>query len=426
MGSSGSTLLIQFLQAAILSVIGIIIFLQPVLGIAVIVGSLPVATLLPPVSFASSMFSMFGGITLAGYIYHDIIKEQLKPAFTLLHFCSLLFIVWIVASNPVAAISTGNRVWLWTYLQLFIFMFLTTQLLKRESDYQLLMWTFVITTIVSALSAIQQVKFGISSESSLRALGLAYNPNESGRYFVIAIVFLLYLRHKFSQISVRIVSIVAIVILFVGIASTVSRTSILLLWVAFGMMALEHSSLFKDRLFEFIAAIVAAALLLIPAEYWQISSGILSSIISGNDSVGFRYMQWDAGLAMWADHPIAGVGVGSFRANTTFYGTNFLPFYGIRYAPHSTYIALLAETGIVGFLLFLTMIGVCIAALLKVSINDRSERQSSSPYYAWLTVLVILLVGGITGDEQFSKIVWMILGIGGIALSSTRKAPAKE
>ncbi len=386
---------------------------RPVWGIIILGAVFPVAGILPPVGFTTSAFPVFGAATLTGYLIALAMGRVPIPRVTVPHIVAAVLVLWIVASNPAAAISMGDRVWLWTYVQLLVLMFLTTQLLDESAQKSLLV-VFVVGAMVSAYAAMHQVQYGLTSATSVRARGLAEGANDAGRYFVIAIVFLVYLRHHITTRALRWASLGGIMLLFVGLAATVSRTSVLLLVLAIVLMLMERSTLLKERLVEVGIALAAAALLLIPSDYWRITSGILSSIMQGRDSVGFRYMQWDAGLAMWADHPLRGVGIGQFENNSVFYGTNFIPFYGLRWSAHNTYVTMLAETGAVGFGLFLALIVLAGIGLQRGWSRD-AEKPSQSLYYTWLTVFAMMLIGAITGDDHVHKFLWMIFGLGASA-----------
>lgn len=389
----------------------LLLMLRPVWGIIIIGALFPVAGILPPVAFTTSAYPLLGAATLLGYLRRMIIERFPVPHVTGPHFLALLLVVWIVVSHPQAATSLGNRVWVWTYLQLLVLMFLTTQLLVRSSDHHALMLMFAIGAVVSAYVALHQVHYGLTSATSLRGRGLAEGVNDAGRYFVLGIVFLAYLRHVYKKQWMQTAALAGIVLLLAGLAATVSRTSVLLLLIALVLLTIERTPLLRERIVEFGIALAAAALLLIPPEYWRIVSGILTSIFHGHDSVGFRYMQWDAGLAMWADHPLRGVGIGQFENYSVYYGTNFIPFYGLRWSAHNTYVTLLAETGIVGLVLFLAVVLGALRGLWKGWIGETNAAPVSLRY-TWATVLIVMLIGGITGDDHIHKLTWMIAGIG--------------
>jgi len=75
------------------------------------------------------------------------------------------------------------------------------------------------------------------------------------------------------------------------------------------------------------------------------------------------------------------------------------------------YIHVLSETGIIGFLLFISMLMVSWKSLWQSRrLNDLTL---SSLGRIWFVVLIILLVGGITKSDQADKLLWLCVGVSG-------------
>jgi TctA family transporter len=72
---------------------------------------------------------------------------------------------------------------------------------------------------------------------------------------------------------------------------------------------------------------------------------------------------------------------------------------------------MLAETGAVGFLLFLALIATS-ALGLKIGWLREQQDSISATHYTWLTAFAIMLIGGMTGDDHVHKLLWLIFGIG--------------
>jgi O-antigen ligase len=76
------------------------------------------------------------------------------------------------------------------------------------------------------------------------------------------------------------------------------------------------------------------------------------------------------GLAMFAAHPILGVGAGNYPANYQHYAQLIgIEFRAQARDPHSLYVQLLAETGILGTIAFLGLVFFLIRALNKACRN---------------------------------------------------------
>lgn len=400
-------LLIQLLIAIIL---GLAILVKPYLGLVFILASQSVTDLLPKVPLVSSVVPLLGVVTLVGLLLR-LKNESIKKAFqfSLPHLISILFIFWILLSNPTAAISGPNRNWVFTYVQLWVLMWLAGFLLDTPNKHRTLMWVFSVFTLVTAIVAISQGGFFEEIDPTVRAAGLIQGANTAARYFIVTFVFLNYLRSVAKNNLLRLLAIMGMIITFLGVFYTVSRTGMLLLGVALLLLIILQTNL-KRRIQVSIISLVAIGLLLIfSGNILDFIKGITPAISEGTDTVGVRYAFWNAGLEMWRDHPIAGVGIGMFPSNLKFYpNPSYIAVFLKGSVAHNIYISMLAETGIVGFLLFFALLIRALWTFLK-------SRSIVNPEFkpivnAWLIVFIILLLGGITKTDQADKILWLSMG----------------
>ena len=75
---------------------------------------------------------------------------------------------------------------------------------------------------------------------------------------------------------------------------------------------------------------------------------------------------------MALDNPLTGVGLDNFYANYFFYSSHWD---GLNHAVHSTWFGVLAETGFIGFIIFIGLI----ISLLKTSRVTLARLQSAGP-----------------------------------------------
>jgi O-antigen ligase len=111
---------------------------------------------------------------------------------------------------------------------------------------------------------------------------------------------------------------------------------------------------------------------------------------------------------MWLDHTIQGVGIGMFPAQLAYYAPGLMPRYWSLGA-HSTYLAVLAETGLVGFSLFLSMLIMSFKNFLQSGNIDDIKRVSLRN--VWLTAFLVILLGEITLNGQHDKLLWFFMGV---------------
>jgi O-antigen ligase len=152
----------------------------------------------------------------------------------------------------------------------------------------------------------------------------------------------------------------------------------------------------------FVGALVF--LFFIPDRVWGIFRSVAPAIEKGTDTVGLRYKLWDAGLAMWHDHPLTGVGIGQFASHLREYGVQR------SLGAHNIYVQVLAETGTIGAILFVALIGTSLVALWRAT--RCADKELSPLAKAWLTVFVVLLVGGLTKHDLADKLLWSCIGVG--------------
>lgn len=404
----------EILIIAIEIIIGIVVVVailrQPYLGVAFTLATQPIVDLLPKIPLVSSVAPLIGILTILALL----IKAQsmhIKGASRLsaTHLITLLLVVWIFISNPTASWFGQDRNWVLTFIQLFILMWLTGFLLDSPEKHRTLMWIFSLLTLVTAFVAITQGGFLEEIDPEVRAAGLTQGANTAARYFTVTFVFLNYLRTTTKNNLVRLISIIGMIVTFLGVFYTVSRTGMLLLGIAIILMFLMQPSI-KYRTQLIIIAFLGFSLILIfSGSILGFMKEIVPSIQEGTDTVGLRYALWEAGWEMWKDHPITGVGIGMFKFTLSQYPSpeySFLFRKGL--VAHNMYVSMLAETGLIGFLLFILLL---ILSVRNIFISRKRLDPKLNPIAnVWLIVLVALLIGGLTKTDQVDKLLWLVLG----------------
>jgi O-antigen ligase len=390
------------------SILAIFILLRPYIGIIVTLVSLPVVDLLPVIPFFTSVLIIVGALTIAGFMWQT--KKNRKPLFNFgaIHIVGILFIGWVFISNPEAAWFGVDRNWILTFIQLWILVWLTGELLDSPRKQHIFMWSFSIVSATAAVIAIQQGNIGDTIGTSLRAAGLAGNPNSTARYLVVAMILFTYLGIYVHKRGTRLLAFAGAIITSIGLFFTLSRTGIILLIIAGGLQIIMNTRRKLTSALIFTYIIAAIFLWFSSGKVFQIIESIMPSIRQGTDTVGLRYRLWEAGGEMWLDHIPQGVGIGMFSTELRYYADGLAPRYWFSGA-HNTYISVLAETGLIGFCLF--------AILLVISLRNfwharkHNDIESISLRYVWLTVFLVVLIGEITLNGMHDKLLWFLVGI---------------
>ena len=108
---------------------------------------------------------------------------------------------------------------------------------------------------------------------------------------------------------------------------------------------------------------------------------------------------------MFFHHPVFGVGLGNFLYHSTQY-SNILS----RKVAHNMYVEILAELGIFGLILFLSMI-----VLTFKSIKQVKRRAKQRDAFLWAQALEMSLIGflfcGLFGSIQFRLSLWVLIAL---------------
>lgn len=399
----------SFIMLVIGGLLSILIIQYPPLGLGTVLVTTPLVDLLPDIPILSSAIPLLGLITVIGFITNKSYKGKIGSRLTNVELIAIVFIAWVVISNPEASILGLRRQWIFTFFQLWILLWIGSHFIQSEKDHHLIMIIMAIGITTSAVVAVLQS--GGDFNEFQRAAGLSGGANTAARYYVYGLVLLFYLLRQYARRKIaRLFFLLSSISLIAAVIFSGSRSGIVLLFIA---VVFELFISVKDMKNSIVIILVLAAGLF---WFFQISEGtildpeaISTSVTSGTDTMGTRYDLWEAGWQMFLDHPVKGVGIGRFRELVSFY----TPSFGIK-SSHNTYIQVLSETGIVGLLFFLILLFVVIKSQwnnFRLRSNTSITLTTSSINRTWLILLVILLVGAITKEDLVDKFFWFLLGI---------------
>ena len=246
-----------------------------------------------------------------------------------------------------------------------------------------------------------------------RLQGGGGDPNYLAAGLVPAIVLAGVLVGQVRDPVARITLVVTAVVLTSGLAATQSRGGLVAAVVA-GFVAIVVQ---RRRL----AALVGVGLVVLTAAAWFASApGAWERVTDWDGGGTGRTELWTVAWRMFEDHPITGVGLNNFRAESQAYvrEPGRLEFvHLIAEKPgvvHNTYLQLLAETGVVGLALFLAAVAGCLRALWRAV---RRFEQAGELLMAALARGVIVAAAGLLAASFFlsnatDARLWVLLALG--------------
>jgi O-antigen ligase len=145
--------------------------------------------------------------------------------------------------------------------------------------------------------------------------------------------------------------------------------------------------------------------------------------------VGTRTDIWRAAVTIWEQHPVLGVGVGGFPlayAETPIPGKLFLPNTVFQPPPHAhnLFLNILAEQGIIGFVVFLLVVLIALRACVRLRAGpDRFMRMLGTGLLAALLAFLVHNLFDVTlFDSVTGPYVFVLLGL--VAAADLMMRPA--
>jgi putative inorganic carbon (hco3(-)) transporter len=292
---------------------------------------------------------------------------------------------------------------------------------------------------VYVAAAVGSAAYGLLTDASAgtpeagRLAGAGLNPNELGAVLVVAVVFgvALGLVRSWHPLA-RAAAFTGAALATVGIFLTLSRGALFGLAVAILVAPLAVG---RGRRVAAVA-VAGAAIFCAVAWFGVFASESARERVTNPSSQGGsgRADLWKVGWRMVEDHPVRGVGAGNFPVRSVDYLLRPGRTEADRYivdtpkVPHNIYLAVLAELGIVGFLLFVAIIVSALAAAVEAT---RQFTRRGQPLMDLLSrTLLIGLVGYLAAlffsSQLFEKQLWLLLATAPALLAIAQRTPGEE
>lgn len=209
---------------------------------------------------------------------------------------------------------------------------------------------FAICASVLALHGIEQVQLGVgwtgielSQGTRIQYVGIFNDPNDLGMLFVMCLPFAFYLSARGGLMGLRRLFWWVIIGLLVwGAYLTNSRGTLLALVAMLGVYVWRKRGPFTAGM---LGAAALGALMMLPSRLQEME-------VSEESAMG-RVESWYEGIWMFVHNPVFGIGAGGYSDLH-------------ELTAHNSFVLVLAETGIVGFTIWLAIVGYCFRMMLAV------------------------------------------------------------
>ena len=217
----------------------------------------------------------------------------------------------------------------------------------------------------------------------------------------------------------------------IGVVLTYSRGAIIAVVLTTVVLALTR--VIHRRSLIVVAAVAAVALALVPSYLDRLSEvrnvlhlggGTSSGQVADTATKG-RFSEMSAGLAVFRDHPVLGVGPGQFPAYYQEYagisGDGIHAGDGDRQA-HNLVVGIAAETGVLGLLTFFGLVVTVLRRLLRL----RHQPEHRALAVSAITSLALLLSSSMFLHLAYMRFLWVHLALTALLPVVCTRAAAPE
>jgi O-antigen ligase len=247
-----------------------------------------------------------------------------------------------------------------------------------------------------------------------RLTGTIGDPNEQAAVLVAAIpIALALVRSLRGRRELQVLCWLAVVVCVAGIVQTLSRGGL----VSFGVMMLA-GVIWGGRWRRIAVVLVVVAAVGTVGYFAFAASSSAVNRVSSSGSDG-RSDIWAVGLRMFRAHPVLGVGSGNFQVAERF----FLQQPGLitradliiitPQPAQNVYLSFLAELGIPGLILFITIPLASFACAWRAALIFKRRDMLDMELVArcLLLSLVALMTANVFLTDNYSKQLWLIIGL---------------
>lgn len=315
-------------------------------------------------------------IAAIGWIYKGLLHKNLDLKKSPLDFPIFLIFLWMVLSffwSKDLGISTYE---LLKKLYAFFVFYLTLNLINSRRKFDLALKTWIISGLIASFFGLYEMYFQAFAKLAgqlqpgatgwtLRSTAFFLTPNKLG-YFLNLCIMLGLGQYAITKSALwKKFLFILIIIMFIVLVSTFSRTSYMT-FVAGAFVMFLSSKETRKVLTTCLLAGLIGLLLISPTLYIEKLLVRIQAFMQ--PSIARDYLiradiirvSWQ----MFRDHPLIGVGIGNFQIFAPVYQTLKLT------VPHNIYLYFLAEFGAIGFSLFLfwsiSLLSICVQGLKKI------------------------------------------------------------
>lgn len=284
---------------------------------------------------------------------------------------------------------------LFTYAQLSVLVWLVYEFGSEPLQLRRLMQAFVLGAWVAVGNSL--VNFALGQATTYMRFGAAgFDPGDFGLTVALALPFAWHVGITESNRVFRWLYLGYLPAGILSILLSASRGPFVAMSIALLLVIWTYPRLrLLPKALVFVAAMAGAIAVpaLVPEESFARLQRGVEEVEEG--SLEGRVQIWRAGIDVFREHSVVGVGVGAFRASVE----NSL---GRAWAAHNTLLAVAVESGIIGLVIFFILILFTLRIIWDLPPPERR---------LWLILGITWFVGVMNLSWQYRKPTWLLLAL---------------
>ena len=310
------------------------------------------------------------------------------------------FVVWASLTFIWSMDREATALRIGTFAQLLGMIWLIWDLCRGPARQIWLMQAYVFGSLVGAASTF--LRYAEREQTYWRRYAAAgFDPNDFGLVMALSIPLASYLALR-TKGPMRWFYRAAIAVAIATVFLTASRMALIATFLTFAFSAVTLRGADKEHKIA-IATLFGLLVLglagLAPSASRERLATIPQSMTQG--TLHNRTVIWKAGLRVFKDHYVLGVGSGAYPAAVRpSLGTPGVP--GHQYVAHNTFLSVLVECGPIGFGLFALLLGTLFLFVWSMPFPERA---------LWWVMMLVWAAGVSTLTWEHNKPTWMIFAL---------------
>ena len=393
-----------------------------------------------------SVGKVLGILTMAAWLFHHLTQRK-KLVFTRSMWFGLGFIIISLLSVLVAPDKKWALIDVSKLVVDYALFFLLINLISTSKQLKAFLLLMIITAFIASGAAIMQVKFPafqfsgedsvrhfatgeggikdpqeLKSGSFVRPTGTMGHPNWLSLFLVTLLPITLYGISSPEFKKVKYFCLLVLVCQLMALMFTHDRMAFLGIVFVFGASLWFRLIPVRAPLIVALCLSIFVAPFIIPATYLERVFSIDN--YKKSVSISSRWGLLKAGLGMFADHPLTGVGAGNFGATLM----KEYPFtlaaktvIWIRdaedstisdhdQAAHNMYVEVASETGVFGLIVYMIFIFGAARDMYKLHRRGGLKELNGLPVAFMISILAFAFIG-LFLHAQLQKVWWIVIGL---------------